>query len=183
MWCSGVRECVGRACGRPVSRRCDRRASMREQLAEHLFGVEVLTRDLRCRDGVPSIAAFDLVECRDGVVPRHEREQARPDRQASPEARVLSDDWPTGREIRSASVAEPTTPEADVLVFGNRELTSRALDVSPVHVEIDGDRGRVDDLPTESFKASDGVRGALAERELERLVGVTREVGELLELK
>src|SRR5262249_1085139 len=49
---------------------------------------------------------------------------------------VLCNYRTTGGEIAGAALAEPAASEANVLIFGNRELTARGLDIVSIRPRV-----------------------------------------------
>src|SRR5205823_5987743 len=85
--------------------------------------------------------------------------------------------------IARTAVAEPTSSESHVLIFGDREFTARLADVLPIRIGIARQPRRRDDAPPSTLEHLLINLIVSAEGELEGLRGAPRQVDEFQELK
>src|SRR5262249_12350986 len=100
-----------------------------EEATHDPLGVEVFRRDIPDRAGVDLVTALDGVERSEHIIDGPKREQAAACRQDMAEACVLGDHGLAGGQVAGASVAEPATPQPDILILRNGELAPRAEDI------------------------------------------------------
>src|SRR5262245_29592185 len=112
------------------------------------------------------INAFD--GCND-LLHRRKAEQALAGRQEIAKSSLLGDDRLARRQVLGAPFTKPTTAQAYVLVFGDREFTARSRDVLPIAVDITRKTEGVPYLPALALQQFLIVFLVTAQSQLERL--------------
>src|SRR5215469_3315973 len=100
-----------------------------------------------CRLAVPVIVRVDGLESGQDIFHSIECEQSFPCRQHSPEACVLRDYWTTSRQVAGAALTEPATAQAHILIFGDREFTTRGSHIIAVAPGVHGKPLRIGQAP------------------------------------
>src|SRR5215218_49275 len=93
------------------------------------------------------VVALDRLDRSQDFVHRSKREETFSGRESPTESGLLGDDWPPGRQIAGAAVAEPAGIGPHVLIAGDGELATRTLDVGAIPLGVSGDVHRVDLAP------------------------------------
>src|ERR1043166_6064621 len=140
-------------------------------------------RQLPCRAALALVVTIDRVERGGGLVERGEAEHAFAVREIGARAGVLHDDRLAARQITERAVAHPGVLELHAGRLGAANLAARVLHGGAVALGPPGAPRGVPPPPAVLCQAREVCRVALVgvERQLERLAGAPRQLGELEE--
>src|SRR2546430_13956870 len=99
-----------------------------------------------------SIVGVNLSNGIDNFFHRRKREEAITSRQDIAETCFLRNHRPPARKISRAAIAEPATTQANVLVFGDGEFSTRARNVLAIGIDVAGKTERGSKLPVFAFE-------------------------------
>src|SRR5882724_5853876 len=156
-------------------------SSLLHQLSENFFSSEIFLRDLPGGAALARAIALNGVDGKEDVFHCFESEETAPGGKAIAEGGFLGNDGTPGREVGGAAITEPTTTQANVLIFGYRKLAARTENVITVTIEIAGDFDRVG--PTPSMLVEQALNFfTFAEGKFKRNRAATRQIDKLHKL-
>src|SRR5216683_1665002 len=132
---------------------------------------------------MPLIVGLDGADGLRRLINSRKGEQAGTGWQNRAEASVLSDHWASTGKVGGAAIAEPAAPQADVLVLGHCELSTRIRDETLIRVEVHRKIQRVTHVPAAALQQLPVVAVEAAQRKHELRTGTRRQFQKLLELQ